>query len=149
MARTEKRFLNTYAIDIHSVIRGHHVYKDIWKPIIGEKLICKPDKREEAKIFDDYAVGICEGKRNELVGHVPIELSFLFFTFIKKVNNEIFAEVKGGRKLENGLVIPVVYHVRGNQKHVKTFLEEIEKLKEGKAMHMNLVASDVRRGIIV
>ena len=24
-----------------SVIRGHHVYKDVWTPVIGEELICQ------------------------------------------------------------------------------------------------------------
>ena len=29
---------------IVSAIRGHHVYKDIWNPVIGEVLVCE---REE------------------------------------------------------------------------------------------------------
>ena len=64
--------------------------------------MCNHDKREEKKIS---AVGTY--KYSRLVDAVPIELSFLFCKFIKKRNNQIFAEVNGGRKPENC----VVYHV--------------------------------------
>ena len=64
-------------------------------------------------------------KISRLVGHVPIELSFLFCKFIEKRNNQVFAEVNGGRKLENGLVAPCIYHVNGNKKHTET--SEIRK----------------------
>ena len=39
-----------------------------------------------------------ESSGEELIGHVPIELSFLFSKFIEKEVNEIVAEIKGGRK---------------------------------------------------
>ena len=51
-------FKNNYSLSVESVIRGHHVYKETWNPYKGEKLICNYDKREEAKIFEDYAVGM-------------------------------------------------------------------------------------------
>ena len=101
------------------------------------------DKREEAKIFEDHAVGTYKDSR--LVGHVPIEQSFLFCKFMEKRNNQIFAEVNGGWKLENGLVVPCIYHVNGNKKHTETFLEEITRLKKGKAIHMNIKISEIRK----
>ena len=106
--------------------------------------MCNHDKREEAKIFEDLAVGTYQDGR--LVGHVPMELSFLFCKFIEKRNNQIFAEVNGGRKLENGLVVPCIYHVNGNKKHIETFSEEINKLKKGKAIHTNIKISEIRKG---
>ena len=30
-----------YDIDFESVVRGHHIYKTVWKPEIGERLVCK------------------------------------------------------------------------------------------------------------
>ena len=36
-----------------SVIRGHHVYKSIWMPHMGEELIAKIDDNNE---HDQYAV---------------------------------------------------------------------------------------------
>ena len=38
---------------IVSAIRGHHVYKDIWNPVIGEVLVCK---REEENNHDLFAI---------------------------------------------------------------------------------------------
>ena len=33
-------------LTVDSVIRGHHVYKDIWIPIIGEILFCEPGTKK-------------------------------------------------------------------------------------------------------
>ena len=96
--------------------------KNIWRPYVG--------------IYKD----------SSLVGHVPIELSFSLWKFIQKRNNQIFAEFKGGRKLENGLVVPFIYHVNRNKKHIETFLEEINKLMEGKTIHMNIKISKNGKG---
>ena len=47
-----------YNVDFESVIRGHHVYKTVWKPEIGERLVCKKDDQEEAAVYDTNAIGI-------------------------------------------------------------------------------------------
>ena len=60
--------------------------------------MCNHDKLEEAKIFEDDAVGTY--KNSCLVSRVPIKLSFSFCKFIEKRNNQIFAEANGRRKLE-------------------------------------------------
>ena len=70
-----------YEVESSSVIRVHHVYKAAWSPIIGESLACRRDDRKEAKEHDEYAVGTYLEADNKLVGHVPMELSFLIFTF--------------------------------------------------------------------
>ena len=70
----------------------------------------------------------------------------MFCRFIEKRNNQIFAEVNGGRKLENGLVVLCIYHVNGNEKHIETLSEEINKLKKGKAIHVNIKISEIRTG---
>ena len=59
-------------------IRGHHVYKDIWVPKIGESLVCKRDKRLEAKELDEYAIGAYKKMTDGefLVGHLPKDLCF-------------------------------------------------------------------------
>ena len=44
--------------------------------------MCIHDKREDAKIFEDHAVGTFQDSR--LVGHVPMELYFLLCEFIEK-----------------------------------------------------------------
>ena len=52
-----------------------HVYKDIWTPEIEESLVCKRDKRLEAKDLDENAIGTYKNMADEevLVGHLPIE----------------------------------------------------------------------------
>ena len=37
--------------EIQSCVRGHHVYKDIWAPFVGETLSCE---REEDNTADPY-----------------------------------------------------------------------------------------------
>ena len=47
-----------HQIKFESLIRGHHVYKNVWSPYKGETLIAQPDNRDEAQENDKYAVGI-------------------------------------------------------------------------------------------
>ena len=59
MARTIPRnFSFAFIVKFETNIRGHHVYKDVWTPTLGEKLNCKPDEREEAKEYDQNAIGV-------------------------------------------------------------------------------------------
>ena len=56
-----------------NLIRGHHVYKNVWSPHKGETLIAQPDNRDEAQENDKYAVGIYKKNDDgskELVGHM-------------------------------------------------------------------------------
>ena len=54
-----------------SVVRGHHIYKRVWSPIIGEVLELL---REEESEHDRFAVCLMK-PRAVTVGHVPRELS--------------------------------------------------------------------------
>ena len=144
MARATVTFKNKYPLSVESVIRGHYLYKETWNPHKEEKLVCNHDKREEAKIVEDHAIGTY--KHSRLVGHVPIKVSLLFCKFIETRNNQISAEVNGGRKLENGLYVPCIYHVNKNKKHIETISKEIKKLKKGKAIHLNIKISEIREG---
>ena len=55
-----------------------------------------------------------------LVGHVPVEFTFLFYKFIEKDGYKIYSKVWGGRQWENGLVVPVTYIVCGKNKRLNT-----------------------------
>jgi len=50
---TESVRATTY--EWHSVVRGHHVYKEVWTPVIGEELTVKKEKDNG---YDRYAVSI-------------------------------------------------------------------------------------------
>ena len=81
-----------------SVIRGHHIYKSVWTPTLGEKLNCREDDRKEAKQHDEYAIGtyLEANTGSELVGHVPMELSYFVYTYLRAYDdNEVSAT---GRK---------------------------------------------------
>ena len=55
---------------MESVVRGHHVYKRIWTPRVGEQLQLK---HEEDNSNDVRAVAIA--KDGIIVGHLPRELA--------------------------------------------------------------------------
>ena len=69
---------------------------------------------------------------SELVGHVPIELSYLIYTFLRAYDdNEVSAKVTGSRRLENGLVVPRTFKARTPSRAIATkFEREILRLKE-------------------
>ena len=92
-----------YDIDFESVIRGHHIYKTVWKPEIGERLACKKDDRKEAALYDENATGVYKQLEVDqkpefiLVGHLPMELSFLGTGH--KVQGGSPAEIGGGSSI--------------------------------------------------
>ena len=53
-----------------SAVCGYHVYKDLWKPSIGEKLVAK---REFNNPMDRHAVKVVKG--DEMVGHLSRKFS--------------------------------------------------------------------------
>ena len=54
-------------MEFDAPIRGHHIYKSTWTPIINEILICRKDTRDEAIKNDPYSIGVYKGMG--LVGH--------------------------------------------------------------------------------
>ena len=60
MARSSFHYLKwnfVFEVQFTSVIRGHHIYKSVWTPTLGEKLNCREDDRKEVKQHDEYAIG--------------------------------------------------------------------------------------------
>ena len=49
-----------------SIIRGHHIYKQIWRLLVGDILTLE---REEGNNHDKFAVSLL--KDATVVGHVP------------------------------------------------------------------------------
>ena len=56
-----------------SYVKGYHVYKTLWNPLIREFLSCE---REPDNPMDKYAV--CVKKENKIVGHLPLRKSCKF-----------------------------------------------------------------------
>lgn len=55
-----------------AAVRGFHVYKTNWKPQEGESLNCI---HEENNPYDVFSMKICKPDTNEIVGHLPMEIS--------------------------------------------------------------------------
>ena len=47
-----------FKVEFDTAIRGHHVYKTMRAPVLGEKLICRIDERDEAKEYDTFAISV-------------------------------------------------------------------------------------------
>ena len=96
-----------------SVIRGHHVFKNIWTPRLGEVLLVS---QEPGNIHDRQAVALLKADRT-VVGHVPREFSRVFWHFLNH-GGKVSCEVTGKRKHGKGLEVPCVYKFLGSEKMI-------------------------------
>lgn len=94
---------------VHSVIRGHHIYKAIWEPVIGEEL---NTERETGNPHDPLSVAVTKLLREErrTVGHLPRRISPLCSAFLRR-GGRIKCIVNGHRKYsedlpQGGLEVP-------------------------------------------
>ena len=65
------------AFSIDSVVRGYHIYKEIWDADIGSELPCY---QESSNSEDRYAVALMDDEH--VVGHVPRTISFICHLFL-------------------------------------------------------------------
>ena len=65
---------------LQKVIRGHHIYKDVRTPVIGEELICQ---YELGNLRDPFALSLVKG--TTIVGHVPRKISTICSMFLRQV----------------------------------------------------------------
>ena len=93
--------------NITSWVTGHHIYKRVWTPVIGEDLVVR---RNRENPVDNFAVGVY--KNGTLVGHIPIDLRDRFVQHLRR--GDIYAVVVGKRenKRKRGLEVPVVYTLK-------------------------------------
>ena len=120
---------------LESVVRGHHIYKKVWTPTLGEILKVFP---EPCNTHDWYAV--CVKKEDAIVGHVPREQTKPVRYFLLH-GGQVTCEVTGRRKLGNGLEVPCVYKFQGREKLVKRMQELITKLSSSSRVSMSYASS--------
>ena len=60
-----------------SIVRGHHIYKEMWSPVIGELL---PVLQETINVHDRRSVAVFRDVN--ILAHVPRELSNIFWFFL-------------------------------------------------------------------
>ena len=109
---------------IHSCIRGHHVFKDIWTPYITEELRLEV---EEDNQHDRHAVAVI--KNDVIVGHMPRVFARVSFFYLQK-GGIIKAIITGHRRRGNGLEVPCDYIFTGSPRLIKKIKELTESLTE-------------------
>ena len=143
------KFEQTHVLEFETVSRGHHIYKSVWTPVFGEKLHCHHDTRDEAKSHDDYAIGIYKPvdtamkEKEALVGHLPIELSFLLCKFLESENCGLLFSPTGPRLQEDGLVVPGKYIAKRPKKRLEVLKHELDR----RAIKLNYMKLDI--GVIM
>ena len=116
-------------MELNCVIRGHHIYKEIWNPFIGEELQCK---MEHGNIHDIYAVAVT--REDIVVGHLPRHISTPCHLFLRK-GGSILCTVTGVRQfsadlVQGGLEIPCRLVFQGSSQDVdkmKNVLQDAPK----------------------
>ncbi len=102
-----------FRVSFGSVVRGFHIYKFIWTPVVNDE---HSVQQERGNAEDQYAVAIINN--DLIVGHVPRELSQIFWFFIER-GGEISCRIMGRRQrsplLQGGLEIPCIYTLRGKK----------------------------------
>ena len=103
---------------VDSMIRGNHVYKDIWDSHLGEELTCR---RERNNIHDPYAVAVL--KSDVIVGHIPRAISAACYVFLGRAGSTISCKVTGPRRYsadlpQGGLEIPCSIEFKGENSMV-------------------------------
>ena len=107
------------------MVRGYHVYKDIWDAAEGEVLECV---REVNNHHDPFAVAMV--KNRYVVGHVPRNISALCSLFLRH-SGVISCRINGSRRYladlpQGGLEIPCILVLTGEL----PFINKTKKLIE-------------------
>ena len=108
------------SFELPSCVRGYHVYRDIWLPVIGDTLQCV---RERTNSSDRYAVAVKKDTRSEVVGHLPRRISRLCHLFLQR-RGRITCTITGNRRYsadlpQGGLEIPCLLLFSGDRKDIK------------------------------
>ena len=85
-----------------------------------------------------YRLSTSSSQDQELVGHLPIELSFLLCKFLSREGCSLEFSPTGARFLEDGLVVPGRYTALSNDKKMVTILHRELERKVEKVKHMKL-----------
>ena len=150
MARTNQ--IHHYKLDFDSVIRGHHISKDIWTPTNGEALKCYPDDDPEALNHDENAIAVM--KDDKVVGHIPGKnMSKLMKHFLSQPSSRLIAVPNGKRKFEKGLVVPCRYIAslpiknRNAEKNMKTLKKYLEDISNDFNENVDIIVHSIERVI--
>ena len=84
------------SFELYSAVRGYHVYRDVWEPSVGEKLVAR---REFDNRFDKFAVKVLNGE--ETVG-----IAWYFLARGGSISVEVSGHRRHCKQLCGGMEIP-------------------------------------------
>ena len=117
---------STASTEIVSVIRGHHFFKEVWTPVVGERLAVR---KEYGNKHCRFAVAVfktsCRSCRAGIVGRVPLEISLSLWNFLTE-GGEIICEVAGKRRKGKGLEVPCIYYLTGTLSAIQKLEDSLE-----------------------
>ena len=130
--QNEISIILTTCLEIQTYIKGHHLYKDIWTPEIGEQLKkrIEPDNWVDKSVCvekDKKAIYIC---RKENLGKFA---KIIFFFLRSDPYSSCIATISGKRcnlKDGEGLQVPCKLDMTGQQQYVNILKQELHKIKE-------------------
>ena len=117
------------SFSVESMIRGYHIYKDIWVAADGQVL---QTRREVSNMHDPFAVAVI--KDGTIVGHLPRKQSAICSLFLRRYGT-ISCQVSGSRRYssdlpQGGLEIPCQLIFSGDEKIVQKAKDLLDKEKE-------------------
>ena len=133
-----------YEFTVNAMVRGYHVYQDVWEVNIGEILPCT---REIGNRHDPYAVAVW--KDGIVVGHVPRKISCICSVFIRR-GGEIHCTVTNSRRYsadlaQGGMEIPCTLTFKITDKHesekAHKLINSTLKTVEGNLGNDNIITS--------
>ena len=125
--------MTSSSFEMESMIRGYHIYKDIWMAVDGEVL---QSRRETSNGLDPFAVAVV--KDSTVVGHLPRRISAVCSLFLRR-HGTIACRVNGSRRYsrdlsQGGLEVPCILIFSGEVlliKKVKGLIDDV--IKEDKS----------------
>ena len=105
-----------FEFNVNSMVRGYHVYQEVWEVLIGEVLSCV---REAGNRHDPYAIAV---KKDKLViGHLPCKISCICSIFILR-RGKIYCTATDSRRyladlVQGGTEIPCTLTFKTTDKH--------------------------------
>ena len=122
------------------MVRGYHVYQEVWEVCIGEILPCI---REVGNRHDPYAIAV--KKDDIVVGHLPRKISCICSIFIRR-GGEICCTVTNSRRYsadlaQGGMEIPCTLTFKITDKHesekTHKLINSTMNMVEGKSLGNN------------
>ena len=122
--------------EIGTYVKGYHVYKNIWEPIVNEELEAgmEPDN-----VMDKYAV--CVKRNTSIVGHLPLDknrkLAKMISYFLRADQDAEWKVVITGKEVNlgdgKGIQVLCKLKISSPRKMVEILCENIQRSKkEGK-----------------